>query len=272
MDFSRIISKLDHYVETKDFEGAKELLAYWLEDAKNSHNERGELSLYNESMGLYRKLGEKDTAINCGENALRLVKSLDMEDTITAATTYINVATVYKAFGMAEKGIPFFDMARVIYERELKEDDGRLGGLYNNNGLALLDVGRYDDALSVYDKALSTMAGVPNGNLEAAITYLNIADVYDRMRKDPVRAKDHSEEEWENKITDVVEKAEDCLNDESLPRNGYYAFVAEKCAPSFDYYGRFMTKLILAGRVDEIIKKEKESDETVAVRTKQSEG
>ena len=24
-----------------------------------------------------------------------------------------------------------------------------------------------------------------------------------------------------------------------LPRNGYYAFVCEKCAPTFDYFGRF---------------------------------
>lgn len=257
MDFGRILSKLDHFVETKDFEGAKELLAYWLDDAKCAGNERGELSLYNESMGLYRKLGEKDIAVNCAENALRLVEKLDMEDTITAATTYINSATVFKAFGMAERGIPFFEKARVIYERELKEDDGRLGGLYNNTGLALLDVGRYDDALAIYDKALATMAKVPNGNLEAAITYLNIADVYDRMRRDETRAAECTEEEWEERITTVVEKAEECLNDETLPRNGYYAFVAEKCAPSFDYYGRFMTKMILCERVNEIIEREK---------------
>ena len=122
MDFGRILSKLDHCVETKDFEGAKELLRYWLDDAKQSKNERGELSLYNESMGLYRKLGEKDMAVNCAENALRLVEKLDMDDTITAATTYINSATAYKAFGMAEKGVPLFEKAKVIYERELKEN------------------------------------------------------------------------------------------------------------------------------------------------------
>lgn len=262
MDFGRILSKLDHCVETKDFEGAKELLRYWLDDAKQSKNERGELSLYNESMGLYRKLGEKDTAVNCAENALRLVEKLDMDDTITAATTYINSATVYKAFGMAEKGVPLFEKAKVIYERELKEDDGRLGGLYNNTGLALLDVGRYDDALASYDKALATMAKVKNGNLECAMTYLNIADVYDRMRKDETTALAHSDEEWENMITSVVEKAEECFEDETLPRNGYYAFVAEKCVPSFDYYGRFMTKMILTERVNEIIAKEKANERT----------
>ena len=257
MDFSRILEKLDHLVETKDFEGAKELLRYWLEDAKSNNNLRGELSLYNESMGLYRKLGEKEIAVNCAENALSLVGRLEMEGTVTAATTYINSATVFKAFGMAEKGIPLFEKAREIYEKELKEDDGRLGGLYNNTGLALLDVGRYKEALASYEKALETMKKVPNGNLEAAITYLNMADVYDRMRADEAHAADYSEAEWEERIEALVGKAEECLEDESLPRNGYYAFVAEKCAPSFGYYGHFMTKILLDERVAKIISAER---------------
>ena len=257
MDFGRILSKLDHCVETKDFEGAKELLRYWLNDATENKNERGQLSLYNESMGLYRKLGEKETALNCARNALSLIPKTGMEDTITAATTYINAATVYKAFGMAEQGVPLFEKAKVIYERELKEDDGRLGGLYNNTGLALNDVGRYDDALFSYEKALATMAKVPNGNLEAAMTYLNMADVYDKMRNDSERASDHTAEEWENLITELVEKAEECLEDPSLLHNGYYAFVAEKCVPSLEYYGRVMSTVVLKDRVNEIIEKEK---------------
>ena len=259
MDLSRILSRLDYMVETKDFEGAKELLSYWLADAKSQGNLRGELSLYNESMGLYRKLGEKDIAVNCAENALSLVKKLEMEGSITAATTYINSATVYKAFGLAEKGIPLFEQAKDIYEKELKEDDGRLGGLYNNMGLALLDVGRYEDALESYRKALETMKKVPNGALESAITYLNKADVYDAMRSDEEHENDYSPEEWEERIADLVNKAAACFEEESLPRNGYYAFVAEKCIPSFEYYGHFMTGVTLKERVSAIIEAERES-------------
>jgi len=254
MDFSRILSKLDHLVETKDFDGAKELLSYWLEDAKANNNLRGELSLYNESMGLYRKLGEKEKAINCAENALSLIGKTEMEGTVTAATTYINSATVYKAFGQAEKGIPLFEKAQEIYEKELKEDDGRLGGLYNNMGLSLTDVGRYEEALATYEKALVVMKKVENGNLESAITYLNIADVYDKMRSDENCSSNRSLEDWENLFGELLDKAENCLEDETLPRNGYYAFVAEKCAPSFGYYGRFLYKATLEKRIAEIMK------------------
>ena len=90
MDMERIINRLDMLVEKKDYEGAKELLAYWLQDAKEKENYRGLLSLSNESMGFFRKTGDKEHAVNCAETALRLIERLGMEETITAATTYIN--------------------------------------------------------------------------------------------------------------------------------------------------------------------------------------
>ena len=63
-------------METKDYEGAKELLAYWLQDAKEKENYRGLLSLSNESMGFFRKTGDKEHAVNCAETALRLIERL----------------------------------------------------------------------------------------------------------------------------------------------------------------------------------------------------
>ena len=40
----------------------------------------------------------------------------------------------------------------------------------------------------------------------------------------------------EDEINDYMERAMAFLNTESLPRNGYYAFVAERCAPGFYCY------------------------------------
>ncbi|MBR4581574.1 MAG: tetratricopeptide repeat protein [Lachnospiraceae bacterium] len=254
MDMERITAKLDKFVEKKDYEGAKELLAYWLEDARSKGDLRASLSLYNESMGFFRKIGDKESAVNCAENALRILEKLEMEGTITAATTYINSATVYKAFGMADIALPYFEKAKEIYDKELKENDSRLGGLYNNMGLALLDLKRYEEAVDSYKKALDVMSKVKGGNLEKAITYLNIADVCDAIRKDREFAVKypHTDEDWENNIEKCLDKAKECLDDELLPRNGYYAFVAEKCAPGFDYYGHFMYKAELEKRIREI--------------------
>ena len=67
-------------------------------------------------MGLYRKLGRREDAVFYAEKALRYITLADLTGTVGAATAMLNAATVYKAFGMAEKGIPLFAEAKTIYE------------------------------------------------------------------------------------------------------------------------------------------------------------
>jgi hypothetical protein len=53
-------------------------------------------------------------------------------------------------------------------------------------------------------------------------------------------------------VEEYLDRAEVLLNTESLPRNGYYAFVCEKCAPVFGHYGYFATEAELKRRAEEI--------------------
>ena len=59
-------------------------------------------------------------------------------------------------------------------------------------------------------------------------------------------------EQAEESVEEYLETAEKLLNTESLPRNGYYAFVCEKCAPVFGHYGYFATEAELKKRAEEI--------------------
>ena len=126
-----------------------------------------------------------------------------------------------------------------IYEKELQSDDPRLGGLYNNLGLTLTDLKRFDEAEEYYNKAINVMSNNKNGELEIAITYLNLCDLNE--------AKLGSEQS-EKIIDEYIEKAYELLNRDYLPRNGYYAFVCEKCAPTFGYFGRFLYQKELSDR------------------------
>ena len=75
------------------------------------------------------------------------------------------------------------------------------------------------------------MGKVKNGELEQAITYLNLADL---------KAAELGHEAAEAYIEEYLEKAKALIDTPELPRNGYYAFVCEKSAPTFDYYGYFL--------------------------------
>ena len=123
-----------------------------------------------------------------------------------------------------------FDRARAVYESKLAGDDERLGGLYNNMALALVDLCRFDEAEALYRRAIAVMERVADGAPELAITYLNMASAEEARV---------GIEEADGKIQEYLDIAEGLL--ESHPkRDGDYAFVCEKCASVFDYYGRFV--------------------------------
>ena len=228
MQTDRILAKLDSYLHKNDYASAERHLLYWLGEAGNTGDFRTSLLVSNELMGLYRKQGMENQALECVANALTLIDEKGLGAQVGAATTFLNCATVYKAFGMADKALPIFERAREIYENSLDRFDGRLGGLYNNMGLALCDLEKYGEARELYSKAISIMKH--NGSdLEVAITVLNLAT----LSENELGAGASCE-----KVEEYLSEAEAIL-EAWQKRDGYYAFVCEKCASVFGYYGHF---------------------------------
>ena len=103
----RILSKLDEHLGRNDYAAAERHLCYWLSEAESGGDGRTELLVRNELMGLYRKTGRKDEALASAEAALAAISRMGIDEQVGAATTYLNSATVYKAFGMAGDGSEF---------------------------------------------------------------------------------------------------------------------------------------------------------------------
>ena len=239
----RILDKLREYEDRNDWPAVERHLQYWLAEAEANRDERGQLMLHNELMGYYRKQGDREQAFAHAEKASALVEALGMEDTVTAGTTWVNTGTVREAFGDPVGGLAFFEMARANYEKNLPAEDSRLGGLYNNMALALTVCGRYEEADAMFRRALAVMAKQEHGELEQAITWLNMADAAEAAL---------GAENAEETVEEYLDRAEELLDTESLPRNGYYAFVCEKCAPVFGHYGYFAAEAELKRRAEEI--------------------
>ena len=239
----RVIEKLDGHLARNDAAAAKRHLLYWLGEARLGGDTDGELTVLNELMGLCRNTGDRDGAYDYAGQAVALAERVGLSDSVTGATTYLNRATVCKAFGESEKARELYEKARAIYERELPPTDYRLGGLYNNLGLALEALGEYALAGDVYGKAIAIMLANDDCKAEAAITYLNLADL--------VRDRDGTED-GESEINALLDKAEALLNDPDSTRDGSYAFMCEKCAAVFGYYGRFAAEAELSARAREI--------------------
>lgn len=226
----RILAKLDEHLHKNDYASAERHLLYWLGESSGAGDIRTELLIRNELMGLYRKLGRESEALDCVNAALARIDEQNISHQVGAATTFLNCATVYKAFGKAEQGIALFERAKAVYERELEPDDSRLGGLYNNMALSLVDLGRFSEADGLYRKAIAVMEQNEGGSLEVAITYLNMATAAETEKG--LLDADETVQEYLDRAEKLLEGFE--------KRDGYYAFVCEKCASVFNYYGRFM--------------------------------
>ena len=247
----RIVEKLDEYMGRRDYAGAERHLRYWLEEALDAGDRRGELMVRNELIGHFRKTGNREQALAHVDAALQLLDELDFGRTISAGTTYTNAATACNAFGQNERSLALFHKAAELYEGNPGTEPRLLGGLYNNMALTCIALKRFDEADALYDKALSVMADVEDGELEQAITYLNMADAAVARAQAETGASADSPE-CEREVEGLLDRALALLDTPSVPRDGYYAFVCEKCAPVFGHYGYFLADADLRERSEAI--------------------
>ena len=227
----RVVAKLDDYMSRRDYDGAERHLLYWLAEAERGRDQRGELLVRNELIGHYRKVSNRDCAFEQVDRALALLDTLGFDSGVSAGTTFVNAATACSAFGEHERALALFERAKAVYEADSRTQRHLLGGLYNNMALCCQALGRFDAAFSLYEQAMDAMGEVAYGVLEQAITCLNMADA--------VAGRDGLEA-GEAQIFALLDRAYDLLHTPDVPHNGYYAFVCEKCAPTFSYYGYFL--------------------------------
>lgn len=231
ININNLINELDNILSRNDYNSARDFLEKWVGISENRNDDKALFSLCNECIGLYRKIADRDNCYKYCEKSLGLLKTLNIENTVTGATAFLNCGTAYKAFGEAEKSIAYFEKAVALYEALLPENDRRLAGLYNNFALSLVDLKEYERAIALYKKAIDVLDKNPEYSLEQAVSYLNMANA--------VEAQKGLEEACEE-IDILLDRAQSVLDEKYSETDGNYAFVCEKCASTFGYYGRFL--------------------------------
>lgn len=240
----KVIQELDEYFEKNQLKEAGVHLRRWLEEAKSLGDWRGELAVQNELMGYYRNTLEEEPGLLAVREGLNLIQTHHIEDTVTGATSMINAATTLKAFGRAGEGIKYYEAAFHIFEKKLDKQDYRFAGLYNNMALAWTDLGEYEKAKQYFHMAMEITSKLPGGMMETAMTWVNLACLYEKWRL--------SQEDMDEKISFCMENAWLQLEDPGAARDGYYGFTCMKCADSFGHFGYFLRKKELEKRAADI--------------------
>ena len=228
VDIPEFIARLDGLYSRGLEEKAGQLLDEESKRANELGDWRSELSPLSEICGHCRRSQEREKALEAIERIYEIIKAHRMGSTVSAATVLLNAATTLKCFGMAERSIPVFEHVSRVYASALDPFDYRFAGLYNNMALSYADTGRHEQAEKLFKAAMKVSGHCRNPQNELAVSLCNLAELY--YKQDPE----------DERVNECMEMAWDYLNDPKLPKDGYHAFTASKCAPSFDYFGFFL--------------------------------
>ena len=223
----RVIDQLDHCFDRGDMRAARECLQRWEERARELGDDRGLLAVLNEQVGYYRRTQKKAKALAALAECMQLVEKTGAEGLLSGATVYINAATTLAFFGSPEEGLKLYDRAAACYEGQGKTETYEYAALLNNKAGALNSLGRLDAAERCWRQAVEILKREGRHDGEIAISLVMLAHLtFDRDDTAYPQVEALLDEAWEY------------LNSSRQPRDGNYAYVLRKCAPSFDYFQR----------------------------------
>lgn len=202
MDMVKVLSELDALFAGKDLNGAGEFLKRQYEIAQKEGDFGAQLSLANEMVGFYREMTVFDKAQEIICDMLELIKNEQVAGTVEEGTSLLNIANTYRAMGRFGESKEAYDKAAKLYQGVLPADDFRLAGLYNNVSLLYQAQECYEQAAENLLLALEIAKKHPEAEIELAITYTNLGQVYLRGTKDSIKKA----ETYLRQAEDIFEK------------------------------------------------------------------
>ena len=223
----RFIDQLDRCFNRNDMKAARECLAAWEKEARALGDDRGLLSVLNEAVGYYRRTQKRGKAMAAMRECVALVEKLGLADALSGATVYINAATTLAFFGQSQEGLKLYDRAAACYRAQGRTGCYEYAALLNNSAAALHALKRYDEAEARWRQAVDILKKEGKHDGELAISLVMLAHLtFDR--DDTAYAQ----------VESLLDQAWEYINSPNQTRDGNYAYVLRKCAPSFEYFQR----------------------------------
>lgn len=179
MDIQENLAHLDELFATKQTEEVEPFLLNCIRQAIIQDDLSATLTYLNEIIGYYRSISYHQEAITMSKQALKLISSMNLEDTISHATTLINVATAYKFAGKLEEALAYYKQAADIFSLFTEENHHyQISSLYNNMSGVYEALNDYPEAINALHQALEHLNYVDGTIVQQAIAYSNLALLY----------------------------------------------------------------------------------------------
>ena len=192
MEMNNFYYQVDRLFEEKKLNEAEEFMKETLAQAEAESDAGAVITVCNELGGYYRAVSRYSDGIPLYEKALKLMRDMGLAHSEHYGTTLVNYATTYTMAGDTIKALNLYTEAAEIYAEAGLGADYRLATLFNNMSFLCQDLEDYPQAQEYLEKSLFILKGLEESEIEVAITYSNLANVYlamDRIDEAKVSVK-----------------------------------------------------------------------------------
>ena len=178
MTIQELQEKLDQFYAQNALDDAYTFLMEQVRIAMEKQDNPALLFLLNEMIGYFRVTSKFQLGNQIAVQILNIINMCGLEDTIDGATSYINIATFYRAQGKYQEALELYQKTEKIYHHELEPQDELYSAFYNNLSLLYQEMGDYHQAIDMQKKALAIVEQLDDYRIEEAITYTNLSQMY----------------------------------------------------------------------------------------------
>jgi len=175
MDLQNILAEYDSMFGKNSLPEIEAYLAGMIVQARESGELGILVTLLNEIIGFYRDTTQKEKALRRCEELQTVLKEMKLEGRIDYATSLLNVANAYRAFGLLKESLELYRIVEDIYEGQVVPADFMYASLYNNWSLLYQEMENYEAARDMLEKALVIAECYEEAVIPQATTKTNLA-------------------------------------------------------------------------------------------------
>lgn len=175
MNIQFVLQEYDNMFGIKTLEEIESFLVSKINEASQEKDAYSVVTLLNEMIGFCRDTTQKEKALQYCQQVLALMKCLGLEGSIEYATSLINVANAYRAFGVLQDSLLMYQEVEACYKKHLADTDFRFATLYNNMSLLYQEMNDFEGARDLLKQSLQVVDLYPEAEIAKANTRTNLA-------------------------------------------------------------------------------------------------
>ena len=192
MDINNILEEYDSMFGRCELADNESFLQKNIERAKASGDYGAMITLLNEIVGFCRDTTQREKALSYCTTLLDVMHQIKLEGRVEYATSLLNIANAYRAFGLCKESVDLYQQVYENYKINVEPGAFAYASLYNNWSLVYQEMEEFDKAKDLLLKALEVVdlyedAVIPQANTRTnlAVTLLHIGtdEAYEEAMK-----------------------------------------------------------------------------------------